>query len=156
MGEEIQVLEKNQTLEQSILPTSKKILGCPWQFTIKYNIDGSIERSEARLVAKGYAQIYGIHYSETISPVTKKSTIRFLISLAVNFNWQLHQINIKNAYQNGVIDEEKHVQIPPAYNNSIGCQFQLATPPVQHSKCLPTWREIYFHIPPGHKIVQVE
>ena len=36
------------------LPKGKNLVCCKWVFTIKYKADGSIEKYEARLVAKGY------------------------------------------------------------------------------------------------------
>jgi Reverse transcriptase (RNA-dependent DNA polymerase) len=43
-------------------------------------------------VAKGYNQTYGIDYDETFAPVAKMSTVRTLVSLAVNGGWKLHQL----------------------------------------------------------------
>jgi hypothetical protein len=34
------------------LPGGKKIVGCKWVFTMKYKVDGTVERYKARLVAK--------------------------------------------------------------------------------------------------------
>ena len=56
INEELQALEKNKTQEVMDLPKGKKTVGCRWIYTIKYKVDGTIERSKARLVAKGYTQ----------------------------------------------------------------------------------------------------
>ena len=64
------------------LPAGKKVIGCRWVFTVKVNLDGSIARLKVRLVAKGYAQTYGVDYPNTFSAVAKLTSIRLFISLA--------------------------------------------------------------------------
>ena len=76
-----------------------------------------MERYEARLVAKGYTQSYEIDYTDTFAPVAKLNTVRILISLAVNLDWELYQYDIKNAFLNGKLEVEMYMQIPPGYEN---------------------------------------
>ena len=51
-------------------------------FTVKYLLDGTVERYKAHLVAKGYTQMYGVDYTETLSPVAEIGSVHILISLA--------------------------------------------------------------------------
>ncbi|RVX06515.1 Retrovirus-related Pol polyprotein from transposon RE1 [Vitis vinifera] len=117
--DEIDALEKNGTWTITNLPIGKRLVGCKWIFTIKYKADGSIERFKARLVARGFTQSYGIDYHETFAPVAKLNTIRILLSLAVNQDWCLQQLDIKNAFLNGDLEEEVYMEIPPGFEESM-------------------------------------
>jgi len=82
------------------------IVGCRWVFTLKYCPDGSVDRYKATLVAKGYTQTYVIDYFETFSPVARMNSIRILFSIAVNLSWPLFQLDVKNAFLYGDLQEE--------------------------------------------------
>jgi len=53
-------------------------------FAINVNLDGSIARLKARLIAKGYAQTYGIDYFDIFSLVAKLTFVRVFISKATS------------------------------------------------------------------------
>ncbi|RVW20455.1 Retrovirus-related Pol polyprotein from transposon RE1 [Vitis vinifera] len=112
VDEEVRALEKNGTWEITDLPRGKKPVGCKWIFTVKYKTDGNVDRYKARLVAKGFTQSYGIDYQETFAPVAKLNTVRVLLSLAANLDWSLHQLDVKNAFLNGDLEEEVYMDIP--------------------------------------------
>ncbi|RVW67170.1 Retrovirus-related Pol polyprotein from transposon RE1 [Vitis vinifera] len=113
-------LKKNDTWEVVDLPREKKVVECKWVFTIKSKTDGSVERYKAKLVAKGFTQTYGIDYQETFAPVAKINSIRVLLSLAVNSNWPLHQLDVKNTFLNGDLEEEVFMSPPPSFEESFG------------------------------------
>ena len=116
MLEEMAALDKNNTWVITPLPANKKVVGCKWVFTIKQTPEGKVERYKARLVAKGYSQTYGVDYDETFALVAKMSTIRTLISVAANNKWKLFQLDVKNAFLHGNLNEEVYMEIPPGFN----------------------------------------
>jgi hypothetical protein len=71
MDEEMVALDVNAIWELVILPKDKKANGCKWLYKTKHNVDEFVNKYKVRLVAKGYAQTYGIDYEETYSPVAK-------------------------------------------------------------------------------------
>ena len=79
-------LEKNETWEIVERLKRKNIIDCKWIFTLKYKINGSLERHKTRLLAKGYTQTYGVDYQETFALVAKMNIVRILLSLAAHYN----------------------------------------------------------------------
>ena len=72
------------------------------------------------MVAKGYTQTYEVDYQKTFAPVTKMNTVRILLSLAVHYNWQLLQYDVKNTFLHGDLDEEICMNIPPGFEENTG------------------------------------
>ena len=72
-------------------------------------MDGTVEGYKAHLIAKGYTQTYGVDYDKT-SPVAKIGSICILIFLAASLGWPLFQLDVKNAFIHGILDEEVYVE----------------------------------------------
>ncbi|RVW67796.1 Retrovirus-related Pol polyprotein from transposon RE1 [Vitis vinifera] len=92
---------------------------------------------QGSLVARGFTQSYGIDYQETFAPVAKLNTIRILLSLAVNQDWCLQQLDIKNAFLNGDLEEEVYMEIPPGFEESMAknqvCKLQKSCTALKQS-----------------------
>ncbi|CAA6661457.1 unnamed protein product [Spirodela intermedia] len=86
MDAKMEALQKNHTWDLVPLPTGKKVVGCKWVYTPKFNADGSLERYNARLVVKDYTQSYGTDHLKTFAPIAKLNIVRILIALATKLN----------------------------------------------------------------------
>jgi hypothetical protein len=101
-------------------------------FKVKRDPTGNIVKHKARLVAKGYAQIQGVDYDEVFAPVARLETVRFLLALAAQGEWQVHHMDVKSALIDGELLEEVYVQHPPGYTN-----------PKSHGKVLKLRKTLY-------------
>jgi len=72
---------------------------------------------KARLVAQGFSQIGGVDYDDTYAPVAKLASLRAIIAMANRLGVELHEVDIKWAYLNGVPNEDEvlYMQHPPGY-----------------------------------------
>ena len=125
---EYESLMKNETWKLVELPSGRKPIGCKWVFKVKYGSDGKVERFKGRLVAKGYAQQYGIDYEETFSPVVRFSSIRLLLAYAVQNDMLVHQMDVVTAFLNGKLEEEIYMEQPDGYiqpgKENLVCKLQ--------------------------------
>ena len=120
MDIEYESLMKNKVWVLCEMPPGRKLVDCRWVFKVKQNTDGSIERFKARLVARGFSQVYGIDYEETFFPAVKSDSIRLLLSHAVNRGMFLKQFDIKTAFLYGILEEEIFMKQPPGYVKDFG------------------------------------
>ena len=79
MKKELNMIEKNHTWQLVQRPSNRKVIGVKWVFRTKLNANGSVNKHKARLVVNGYAQVFGVDFSETFAPVAMLDTIRLLL-----------------------------------------------------------------------------
>ena len=109
------MIEKNDTWELVERPQDRKIIGVKWIYRTKLNADGSVSKHKARLVVKGYAQIYGVDFSETFAPVARLDTIRLLLAIAAQKGWRIYQLDVKSGFFNGFLQEEIYFEHPEGF-----------------------------------------
>ncbi|XP_070019396.1 uncharacterized protein [Nicotiana sylvestris] len=95
--------------------------------SVKVGPDGQVDRLKARLVAKGYTLIFGLDYSDTFSPMAKIASVRFFLSMAAVRHWPLYQLDIKNVFLHGDLEDEVYMEQPPSFvaqgeSNGLVCR----------------------------------
>jgi hypothetical protein len=115
MTHEYQALIDNGTWRLVPQPPGANIVSGKWIYTRKYHSDGTLNRHKARWVVRGNNQQASIDYDETFSPVVKPATIRTVLSLAASRAWPFHQLDVKNAFLHGHLEETVYCQQPPGF-----------------------------------------
>ncbi len=117
MDKEISTLEQAGTWSTIPRPANKNIIGSKWVFRIKRKADGTIDKYKARLVARGFTQIYGVDYFDTYSPVAKMASFRTILAMAARLDWDIESFDFNGAYLNATLDddEELYMHEPPGY-----------------------------------------
>ena len=89
-----------------------------WIFHTKSSLNGSVDRYETWLVAKGFHQWLSFDYHDTFNPVVKPTTIRFVLNIAIGHGWSLCQLDVNNVFLQGNLFEDVFMAQPLGF---IGC-----------------------------------
>lgn len=120
MGDEMESLLKNHTWTVVKGPEGQCVIGCCWIFNYKYGIPGvEPPRFKVRLVAKGYAQREGGDYTDIFSPVIRHVSIRILLSVVVEEDLKLEQLDVKTAFLHGDLDETIYMEAPEGFEDQF-------------------------------------
>ncbi|KAI5731455.1 hypothetical protein M8J77_010194 [Diaphorina citri] len=117
MKNEMEALDKNKTWTLVKPPPKTKVIDCKWVFKEKM-IDNKVVKHKARLVAKGFQQKYGVNYEEVYAPVARMSTIRTLLSVAVNKSMHVHTMDVKTAFLNGNLEDTVYMKQPEGFSKN--------------------------------------
>ncbi len=107
------------------LPKDRRNIKIKHVFKIKQKINDSIHKYKARMLAKGLTQLVEIDYVETFSPIVKNNSIWILLALAVHYDYEVHQFDVKTTFLNVILHEHIYMVILegltiPSQPNSVG------------------------------------
>jgi hypothetical protein len=71
-----------------------------------------LEKYKARLVAKGYSQVEGIDFGEIVSPISKLTSIIFMLSFVAAFDFEVEHVDLKTTLLRGDLEEEIYMKQP--------------------------------------------
>jgi hypothetical protein len=117
MHEELENFDKNQVWELVDPPPGCKPIGTKWVWKNKEREKGEVLRNKLRLVAQGFSQKEGIDYEETFALVSRLEAIRILLAFSVAKGFKLHEMDVKSAFLNGVLEEVVYVRQPPGFES---------------------------------------
>ena len=84
-----------------------------WAWRVKPTSTGQVDKLKARLVARGFKEIYGVSFSETFAPVTTLTTWRACLAEASRKPWRIDVWDVSSAYLLSDIPEETPIYVKP-------------------------------------------
>jgi len=100
MKKELNSLSLHGVALLSSLPVDRQAIGCKWIFKAKRDKDNNIISYKARLVIQGFRQVEGIDFTETYAPTVSPKSIKFLLALAADRDWEIKQLDFDTAFLN--------------------------------------------------------
>ncbi|CAI7852443.1 unnamed protein product [Closterium sp. NIES-54] len=117
------------TYVDEVPPPGANIVSGMWIFRVK-RPPGSPPVFKARYVARGFSQRLGVDYFQTFSPTPKMTTLRVLLYVAAQRDYELHSLDFSTAFLQGSLHEEIWLRRRPGFTGSFppGTQWSLRRP----------------------------
>ncbi|CAI7772774.1 unnamed protein product [Closterium sp. NIES-54] len=117
------------TYVDEIPPPGANIVSGMWIFRVKRPL-GSPPAFKARYVARGFSQRQGVDFFQTFSPTPKMTTLRVLLHVAAQRDYELHSLDFSTPFLQGSLHEEILLRRPPGFTVSFpaGTQWSLRRP----------------------------
>ncbi|CAI7878336.1 unnamed protein product, partial [Closterium sp. NIES-53] len=129
MDAEMASWKSTGTYVDEVPPPGANIVSGMWIFRVK-RPPGSPPVFKARYVARGFSQRQGVDYFQTFSPTLKMTTLRVLLHVAAQPDYELHSLDFNTAFVQGSLHEEIWLRRPPGFTGSFppGTQWSLRRP----------------------------
>ncbi|CAI7800895.1 unnamed protein product [Closterium sp. NIES-54] len=129
MDAEMASWKSTGTYVDEVPPPGANIVSGMWIFRVK-RPPGSPPVFKARYVARGFSQRQRVHYFQTFSPTPKMTTLRVLLHVAAQRDYELHSLDFSTAFLQGSLHEEIWLRRPPGFTGSFppGTQWSLRRP----------------------------
>ncbi|CAI7857948.1 unnamed protein product [Closterium sp. NIES-54] len=129
MDAEMASWKSTGTYVDEVPPPGANIVSGMWIFRVK-RPPGSPPVFKARYVAPGFSQRQGVDYFQTFSPTPKMTTLRVLLHVAAQHDYELHSLDFSTAFLQGSLHEQIWLRRPPGFTWSFppGTQWSLRRP----------------------------
>ncbi|CAI7900215.1 unnamed protein product [Closterium sp. NIES-53] len=129
MDAEMASWKSTGTYVVEVPPPWANIASGMWIFRVK-RPPGSPPAFKARYVARGFSQRQGVDFFQTFSPTPKMTTLRVLLHIAAQSDYELHPLDFCTAFLQGSLHEEIWLCRPPGFTGSFpaGTQWSLRRP----------------------------
>ena len=122
---ELDAHAKQKTWQVIPRPANAQTIDARWIFSKKYNADGTLKLHKARLVARGFGQVFQLNYFETFSPTLRYKSLKLILAAAHQWQYQLFTLDVKTAFLHAKLEEEVLVEPPQGVEAPPGTVLSL-------------------------------
>jgi len=118
MSDEIDSLLKSDTWVLVDVPKGQKhtVIGGKWVFKLKRGVDNDITRYKARWVVRGFQQREE-SFEETFASVVKPMSYKAIFAIAVAYDLEIEQMDVKTAFLYGMVKNDVYVSQPEGFTD---------------------------------------
>ena len=77
-------------------------------------------KPKTRLVARGFSQVHTVDFFETYAPTPAVSSVKQLVAIAVKNDWELRQLDVKQAFVQADLDFNVCMNLPGGCGDKSG------------------------------------
>ncbi|CAI7806649.1 unnamed protein product [Closterium sp. NIES-53] len=118
MGAEMASWKSTSTYIDEVPPPGANIVSGMWIFRVKWP-PGSPPAFKARYVARGFSQREGVDFLQTFSPTPKMTSLRVLLHVASQRDYEVHSLDFSTTFLEGSLHEAIWLRHPPGFTGSF-------------------------------------
>ncbi|CAI7877174.1 unnamed protein product [Closterium sp. NIES-53] len=102
----------------AVPPPMANVVDGMWLFKVK-RPPGSLPVFKAHYMARVFSQLEGVGFFQTFAPTPKMTTLRVLLHIAAQRDYELHSLDFSTVFLQGCLDEEIWLRRPPGFTDTF-------------------------------------
>ncbi|KAK3280861.1 hypothetical protein CYMTET_11315 [Cymbomonas tetramitiformis] len=108
----VQIKKALLMMDEEDVPAGVKLLEMSLVLKVKLDKNRQLLKRKSRICVRGNKQEYGVDYYDTFAPCTQLSSVRIIITLALNLGLVVYHMDVDTAFLNSVLEEDLYVRLP--------------------------------------------
>ncbi|KAK3257963.1 hypothetical protein CYMTET_32966 [Cymbomonas tetramitiformis] len=108
----VQIKGALQMMDEEDIPAGVKLLEMSLVLKVKLDKNRQLLKRKSRICVRGNKQEYGVDYYDTFAPCTQLSSVRIVITLALNLGLMVYHMDVDTTFLNSVLEEDLYVRLP--------------------------------------------
>ncbi|KAK3264431.1 hypothetical protein CYMTET_26831 [Cymbomonas tetramitiformis] len=108
----VQIKKALLMMSEEDVPVGVKLLDMSLVLKVKLDKNRQLLKRKSRICVRGNKQEYGVDSYDTFAPCTQLSSIRIVITLALNLGLVVYHMDVDTAFLSSVLEENLYVRLP--------------------------------------------